>query len=395
MTTSWGYVETIADGVDGARLTAALLVVLTQEGLQIPALDGVVGGQQKHAALPLDAARLTLLSVMARGAPSADAAITEVCGIGVGDAAGLREFVAALTTRGLLRDGRPAPESDVKGAAADIEYPVVDAAGDMPLVVATPRMFRIGAGGFEFFDAGGRRVLVMSSAELAAASEFRQPVSPIEAFDGHGRSAGPLAIDADRFEHLIRRLLRCALLQPVAAADVMAHTGSAWDPLIKRGRNIARERFGALNDSIREGVISAEREEQERRTATGKKRVRVVSVQQNGTIFPLALGMIVAAAKTYEGGRLNEDYQFHPDWLVRPSKVRALTREPAVFLFSNSATFSAISTSRGKMPKFASAHMTPSTRCVAHHSSSANTRSSENLRILVAIADPQSQNVQA
>jgi radical SAM superfamily enzyme YgiQ (UPF0313 family) len=45
--------------------------------------------------------------------------------------------------------------------------------------------------------------------------------------------------------------------------------------------------------------------------------------------------MIVAYAKAYEGGRLNEHYAFHPDWLVRPSKVRSLASEPAVFLFSN------------------------------------------------------------
>ena len=43
----------------------------------------------------------------------------------------------------------------------------------------------------------------------------------------------------------------------------------------------------------------------------------------------------MAAAKATDRGRLNEHYVFHPDWLVRPSKVRAIAREPGVFLFSN------------------------------------------------------------
>ena len=59
----------------------------------------------------------------------------------------------------------------------------------------------------------------------------------------------------------------------------------------------------------------------------------------------------------------------------------------------SSAIFSAISTSRSKIPKLASAIPTVSSRCRAHHSSSAKTRSRSNFRTRESVADPQSQKV--
>jgi radical SAM superfamily enzyme YgiQ (UPF0313 family) len=172
-----------------------------------------------------------------------------------------------------------------------------------------------------------------------AVGEFRRPLTAAEAFDGHLQACGPLALDERAFEALLHRL---------RDADLLEHTVEAPDLLdirsgLRRGRpTIGRERAGdrdwqrfqALNARIRADVHAFEEREAEREQRADP-RVRVVSVQQNGTIPPLALGMIVTAAQAYEGGRLNQHYAFHPDWLMRPSKVRALVHRPAIFLLSN------------------------------------------------------------
>ena len=50
---------------------------------------------------------------------------------------------------------------------------------------------------------------------------------------------------------------------------------------------------------------------------------------------PLALGMIVAAAKAYEEGRLEDHYWFRTDWVWSDERLEELTVEPAVYLSSN------------------------------------------------------------
>jgi hypothetical protein len=103
-------------------------------------------------------------------------------------------------------------------------------------------------------------------------------------------------------------------------------------PTFGRERAAERDwhRYQRLNDAVRQEVANSDADERERVANGGRARVRVISVQQNGSIFPLALGMIVAFAKSYRGGLLREHYLFHPDWLIRPAKVRALTRQPSV-----------------------------------------------------------------
>ena len=137
--------------------------------------------------------------------------------------------------------------------------------------------------------------------------------------------------------------MRCCT--KLAAAELLDTSGSAPEDIDletgrRRGRaTIGRERaadrdwqrFQDLNARMRQDVRAFEDEEEERAI----KRVRVVSVQQNGTIPPLALGMIVAAAQQFDGGRLNAHYGFHPDWLMRATKVRALADHPAIYLMSN------------------------------------------------------------
>jgi hypothetical protein len=194
-------------------------------------------------------------------------------------------------------------------------------------------------GNFQHIDHLGRLRASLSAVELAAVSEFLLPTDAHQALAQHRLNCGSMALDEPAFLELVERL---------GAAEVLESTDSDQSldlgpvrregrPTLGRERATEREwqRFQSLNANIRQSILEFDLSEQRFKDVAGKTRVKVVTVQQNGTVTPLALGMIVAFAKAYEGGSLNDHYAFYPDWLVRPSKVRTLTQEPAVFLFSN------------------------------------------------------------
>jgi radical SAM superfamily enzyme YgiQ (UPF0313 family) len=75
--------------------------------------------------------------------------------------------------------------------------------------------------------------------------------------------------------------------------------------------------------------------EEARRLATGRRRVRVVPVQHDRGVPPLALGMIFAYLPVHDGGRLEEWYEVRPDWTSTAPGVDRLGDEPTVLMVSN------------------------------------------------------------
>jgi radical SAM superfamily enzyme YgiQ (UPF0313 family) len=314
-------------------LTRALMVMLAPDGLRLPGLD-TYGGQEKHASLSLGLPELLLIEALS-GTPTVPAALVDDlaqrCDVAPER---LLQFLQQLDERALLvthvwpaEPTAPAPQATPPGAVSDTAL----------LGIATPRFFKLGARAFEHVDHEGRVRARLSAVELAAASAFRGEATLAQALAVHAESCGALALGAAALTALAARLIEAELLQRMDDDEHARQARAALDAVMRRGRAIERERFQTFNEAMRQRVRDWEAAEQARERATGHKRIKVVSVQQNGTIFPLALGMIVAAAQEYDGGRLHEHYAFHPDWLVRPSKVRGLTREPGVFLFSNYA----------------------------------------------------------
>ena len=323
---------------DERALTRALMVMLSTEGLRIPGLD-TISGQEKHGPVPLVLPELLLLNELRRGGRSMAAIVGAVADQTGTEREPLQELLAKLWDRGLLADGK-AKVSDPRSEQTMAVPPrKVSFEPSALLAITTPRFFRLSEGRFEHVDHEGRIRAQLSAVELAAASEFRQAVSAQSALEAHRRSCGSLALDESSFHDLLHRLGAAELLQWVDSRDLidLGPARREGRPTLGRERANEREwqRFQTLNNLVRKSVREFEIAEAEHEARSGKKRVKVVCAQQNGTVIPLAVGMIVAYAKAYDGGRLNEDYAFHPDWLVRPSKVRALTGEPGVFLFSN------------------------------------------------------------
>lgn len=321
-------------------LTAAFMLVLAADGLRLPGLD-TISAQPKYAPIPIGLPHLLLLGALRRGGHLRDL-IDDIAKRVETDPDDLREFVLKLEERRLLIDiGDRLPDRRLLRAmpVTPDDGGSVRFSGTGTFGVVTPQLFRILSDGFEHLDHEGQLRMELSAVELAAVSELRQPVTLSEAWNAHVAACGRSALDQQRFHDLLVRLEAAALLRCDEPHDAVESgtTMRRGRPTFGRERAAERDwqRYQRLNESIRQHVRESDAAERERRTGSARKRVKVVTVQQNGIIFPLALGMIVAFAKSYRHGSLNQDYVFHPDWLVRPSKVRSLTREPAVFLFSN------------------------------------------------------------
>jgi radical SAM superfamily enzyme YgiQ (UPF0313 family) len=74
--------------------------------------------------------------------------------------------------------------------------------------------------------------------------------------------------------------------------------------------------------------------EVERERATGRRRSKVIPVSFD-LYAPAALGAVIAHAKAFDGGRLQETYAFRTDWVWSDDRIEEFTAHPAVYLFSN------------------------------------------------------------
>ena len=72
----------------------------------------------------------------------------------------------------------------------------------------------------------------------------------------------------------------------------------------------------------------------ERELSTGRRRPKVIPVAFD-MCPPAGLGAVVAYAKIYEEGALEEFYNFRTDWIWDPDRLQSFAAEPAVYLFTN------------------------------------------------------------
>jgi radical SAM superfamily enzyme YgiQ (UPF0313 family) len=75
--------------------------------------------------------------------------------------------------------------------------------------------------------------------------------------------------------------------------------------------------------------------EREREQRTGTTRTDVITAHFDRSTPPLSLGMLVASARVFEGGRLDDLYHFRPAWIFEPEHIAPESAGPAVYLFSH------------------------------------------------------------
>ena len=200
--------------------------------------------------------------------------------------------------------------------------PAFDLDGQEFVSIRVPQVLRLRRGEFELIDHDGLRTALLSPVEVHALGALIQPVAARSAFDQVAAGPAEARLDQAQFAQLLGVLRGAGVLltsEPAGPADIPASNVDR-DVVIRA----TFERHAAAQDAA----------EDERRSRTGVTRTKVVPVAFDmGT--PAGLGMIVACAKAFDGGRLEECYEFRTDWVWNDDRLDELTTRPAIYLFSN------------------------------------------------------------
>ena len=195
--------------------------------------------------------------------------------------------------------------------------------------MATPAALGLTDQGFDFLDHRGDLRVRLDGRGVVALEGFTQPATFAAAYDRQRSTLGPAALDEAEFADLVGRLTSTGVVVNLATDAAHAQEGRATREF-RRSIAIQRERTEQVKLNLaRHHEAEASREEE-----TGQRRIKVVPVNSEGNPL-LSLGLLMTHAQAFDGGRLNEHYQFLPDWADQT--VPALTSDdpPAVYLFSN------------------------------------------------------------
>jgi Radical SAM superfamily len=304
-------------------LSPVLHVVLRESGA---ALCG--SGGAPH--LPLRPPDIALLSALARNGSQRLADVCrDIAQVTNSDPAELGAFVGTLRQRTLLIDATAAEHRGNDDAAHALAPVAQDRCftDDDILILATPIVFRVTARGYEHLDHDGRLLAQLEAPQFAAAAELGRPIAKHQAFERHRTQTAAIALDLNEYDLLLARLAGAGLLDKFDGRRF----GGRGD-VLGRAAMLQRKKMA---DAVESAVNAHEQTERAREKATGTTRVRVVPIDQVGSPLPLGLGMIVAYAMAFDGGRLQESFQFVPEWVTGPRRLPRYAKAPAVFLFSN------------------------------------------------------------
>jgi radical SAM superfamily enzyme YgiQ (UPF0313 family) len=319
-------VTTIAPDAE-LRVSRSLMVASLVRGVLLPRY-----GQASE--VPLALAHLLLVDALARGSsrPLGQVVVSVVDTTGASEAE-LFEFVSELDERSLLVDAASATPraSDVvdrapaQGVARD---------EDAVWVMNIATLFRVGPEGFEHYDHAGRRTLGLDPIELHFASQFRLPSTADAAYEAHLNAAGPLALERAHADLVVDRILGAGLLQPFDP-DNPVHVGH--NKAVEEMRKALGRKHRVLQ-GLAADVVAHCADEDRRAESSGVRRTQVVPVAGADNYWntpPLSMGYLVAYAKAYKGGALEQRYGFHPRWVSSREQLEEVARDPGVFIFSN------------------------------------------------------------
>ena len=157
--------------------------------------------------IPVAFPELSVLQALARrptaGIDEFTANLAADLGLDVDDVA---QTIRVLDRIGLLAAGDPPPTGPepVPVDRAQVPAPL---AADTQVVLNTPLSFRVTERGFEAIGHDGELRACLDAVELDAITTLTTPSTPAEALEDHGARAGHHALDHERFEALLAKLL--------------------------------------------------------------------------------------------------------------------------------------------------------------------------------------------
>lgn len=301
------------------RLTARNVVLLGAGGVQLVS--------SKFApTLPLDYHNLLALAELQAGDYLDAAAVSElIAAEHGGDAESVRKFIRSLVMFQRARRRPKAMPSVALPPSRQLLGPVSVASRELEglLAVKTPQAVRVHQREFQLLDHDSGVVLSMSAAELLALGAFTQPCTLDDGYERQRKSLGENAVDRERLAEMLEICKNTGLLGVVEQDE----------------RGQAREVTGLTRDQAKKARFAAVAQEQDlaearRREDTGIKRPKVIPVVRDESV-PAALGLVIAYAKEYADGALEEFYDFRLDWYWDEDRLPGYTSEPAIYLHSN------------------------------------------------------------
>ena len=200
---------------------------------------------------------------------------------------------------------------------------------DQFAAISTPRSLRPVPGGYEFVGHDGERITTVTWPELLALREITEPIR-----SRHNRTApshaGAYTLGDDELLALFGRLaeLRIIVIGPTEHLPGYMRVRS-------EGLDVAKlEREQVCQDVFSRFADADDAEERAREEQTGVVRPEVVPVAFD-PVRRSRSALIMAYAKAYDGGRLEEHYEFRRDWVWLEDRIEQHTSRPAIYLFSN------------------------------------------------------------
>jgi hypothetical protein len=231
----------------------------------------------------------------------------------------LERFATALAEAGyLVPSTAPSPWSQAESFDTSGSSTV---APDQRLHVPEGSSFLVDDGHFLWFDHGGTLRLRLTTDEMVALRAFGEACSPDDAWAELGAESSP-GFRRELFDELVARSRMSGLLR---TAPVVADAErTTFDPTARNAREL-----------ILSGVVDAVTQFQETTANRPGLRAAVVPVNDDHNMAPLSLGLLVAYAQEFDGGRLRDRYDFVPLFLTDDHMLLEWSAGPTIFLFSN------------------------------------------------------------
>ncbi len=312
-------------GPEKLRFTAKLVIKVTPHGI-------AVHTHPIAKPMPVQLAELALMSALDEvtdGVTSEriERAVSSVSEAYATDPARLRQLVDRLTRMRVLAPvsaGTPA----VPPRAATRPRPPEGSASPLDLsdriLLHCTLVLRLRGGVYEYVGHEGHVLFALSPLEASALASLSRPATREQAWERHRADVGAHALDAERFDVLVRKLHAHRVLTNTQLPEWWYADATAFKT----------DRFEELARHFQAHALAQDAAERERDERTGKTRIRVVPVAfDQGT--PLGVGLVLSYARAYDGGRLKEHYDFRFDWVWAPDRFEVFTQRPAVYLFSN------------------------------------------------------------
>ena len=226
----------------------------------------------------------------------------------------IREFINTLNSAGYLTNTLPQLRYETEPSGA------LGIAGDGEVTIATPTSLVTQSGHYLWFNHEGRLLLRLTLPELVAAAMFSEAITITLAKQLYLAEERAEKIDATQFDNLVSRMAGAGIFSPEFAREDTGET----------------ELFGTVDRASLQALIDARVAAHDKKVIDeGKDLVQVVPVNTFYGTTPASLGIVMAYAMAYEGGRLREKYDFVPMFLTDESRTVERARTTGIFIFSN------------------------------------------------------------